>query len=166
MTPYEAVYGQQPLSVISYLPGTSKVQEVDRLLQSCATTLATLKDNLAMAQNSMKQHVDQHHSEIAFEEGDQDFLCLQPYKQTSLNYKGHKKLAPKFYGPYQVLHRIGLLAYKLALPPYSKIHRLFHVSCLKKVMGQHCRFQTTLHELDEEGTICLQPEVVLNNMER
>lgn len=56
-----------------------------------------------MAQNCMKKQADQHRSEINFEAGDQAFIWLQPYKHTSLKDKGHQELAPKFYGPYQVL---------------------------------------------------------------
>jgi hypothetical protein len=108
MTPYEVVYGQRPPTVITYLPGTSKVQSIDTMLQGHTTTLAALKDNLHMAQNSMKQQADQHHSERVFQEGDQVFLRLQPYKKTSLKAQGHHKLAPKFYGPYQIIKRIGL----------------------------------------------------------
>ena len=166
MTPYEAVYGQQPPSVLTYLPGSSKVQAVDNLLQNRDVILKTLKDNLVLAQNRMKQQVDQHRSERTFEEGDQVFLRLQPYKQTSLKDKGHQKLSPKFYGPYQILQRIGQVAYKLALPAHSKIHPVFHVSCLKKVVGQNCRIQTKLPELDEEGSIWLHPEAVLSTRER
>jgi len=55
MTPYEVVYGQQSPSVISCLPGTSKVQAMDSLLYNRDVTLSALKDNLAMAQNRMKQ---------------------------------------------------------------------------------------------------------------
>ena len=65
--------------------------------------LACLKDNLHQGQNHMKQQEDQHHLERKFKEGDQVFLRLQPYKQTSLKYKGCEKLSPKFYGPYQIL---------------------------------------------------------------
>jgi hypothetical protein len=54
------------------------------------------------------------------------------------------------------------VAYKLALPPTAKIHPVFHVSCLKKVIGNNCRIQTSLPELDEEGSIWLQPEQVLD----
>eukprot|EP00253_Pinus_taeda_P018621 PITA_18621 len=162
MTPYEAVYGQLLPSPTSYLKGCSKVQAVDQLLQHRATMLAHLRENLHQAQNRMKQQVDQHRLERQFQEGDQVFLWLQPYMQTSLKDKGCQKLSPKFYGPYQVLQRIGEVAYKLALPPTAKIHPDFHVSCLKKVIGNNCRIQTSLPELDEEGSIWLQPEQVLD----
>ena len=58
------------------------------------------------------------------------------------------------------------MAYKLALPPTAKIHPVFHVSCLKKVIGNNCRVQTSLPELDEEGSIWLQPEQVLDTRDK
>eukprot|EP00253_Pinus_taeda_P035048 PITA_35048 len=61
--------------------------------------------------------------------------------------------------------RIGEVTYKLALPPTAKIHPVFHVSCLKKVIGNHCRIQTNLLELDEEGSIWIQPEQVIDTRE-
>ena len=85
-----------------------------------------------MAQNSMKQQANQGRFEHQFAEGDQVFLRLQPYKQTSLK---AEQLAPKFYGPYTVLKRVGQVAYQLAFPSHSKLHPIFHVSCLKKVIG-------------------------------
>ena len=60
---------------------------------------------------------------------------------------------PKFYGPYTVLKRVGHVAYKLALPSHSKLHPVFHVSCLKKVIGTKCQTQTKIPKLDEEGSI-------------
>ena len=55
MTPYETVYGQLPTLPTSYIPGCSKVQAVDQLLQNRATMLAHLKNNLHQDQNHMKQ---------------------------------------------------------------------------------------------------------------
>ena len=71
--------------------------------------------------------------------GDLVFLWLQPYKKTSLKVQGHQKLSPKLYGPYQILQCIGTMAYELALPDSSKIQPIFHVSCLKKVVGPNCQ---------------------------
>ena len=110
----------------------------------------------------MNQQADQHHSECTFESGDMVFLCLHPYKQSSLKIKGCHKLTPKFYGPYRILQNIGSVACKLELPPSSRIHPVFHVSCLKKVLGTNIKGQTILPELDNEGSIFLEPEAILN----
>jgi hypothetical protein len=74
MTPFEAVYGQNPPSVLSYMPGVSKVQEVDQTLTVREAILHTLKENLVMAQNHMKQQADQGHSEHQFVEGTRCFF--------------------------------------------------------------------------------------------
>jgi hypothetical protein len=114
----------------------------------------------------MKQQADQGRSERQFVEGDQVFLRLQPYKQTSLKAEHCQKIAPKFYGPYTVLKHVGQVTYQLALPRQSKLHTFFHVSCLKKVIGTRCQIQTNLPELVEEGSIWLQPEAILDQRER
>ena len=88
-----------------------------------------------MERNRMKHQADVRCSERTFEAGDMVFLRLQPYKQSSLKLKGHHKLTPKFYGPYRILQKIGSVASKLELPPSSRIHPVFHVSCLKKLLG-------------------------------
>jgi hypothetical protein len=67
--------------------------------------------------------------------------------------------------PYTMLKRLGQVTYQLALPIHSKLHHVFHVSCLKKVIGGKFQIQTNLPELAEEGSILLQPEVVLDQRE-
>jgi hypothetical protein len=92
------------------------------------------------------------------------FLCLQPYKQTSFKVEHCQKLALKFYGPYTILKRVGPMAYQLAMPSDSTIHLVFHVSCLNKVIGT--KFQTQMSLLlDEEGSIWLQPQAILDQGE-
>jgi len=52
------------------------------------------------------------------------------------------------------------MAYKLELPTTSRVHPVFHVSCLNKVVGDKLLVQTILPELDEEGKIILEPKAV------
>jgi hypothetical protein len=149
MTPFEVVYGQNPPSVRSYLLGISKVQVVDQMLTIREAILRTLKENLVMAHNRMKQQEDQGRSKHQFVEGDQVFLQLQPYKKNSLKDDHCQNLAPKFYGPYTILKSVGQVAYQLDLPGHSKLHPVFHVSCLNKVIGTKFQTQTNLPKLDE-----------------
>ena len=132
------------------------------ILQNHDQILHILQENIHMARNRMKQQVDQHWFERTFQVGDMVFLCLHPYKQSSMKLKGHQKLAPKFYGPYKVLQKIGSVSYKLELPPSSRIHPVFHVSCLKNMIVTNIRAQTVLTELDMEGSIILDREAILN----
>jgi hypothetical protein len=54
MMPYEAVYGKRPSVITTYLPGTSKVQSIDKMLQVHTTILIDLKDNLNMEKKSLE----------------------------------------------------------------------------------------------------------------
>jgi hypothetical protein len=57
-------------------------------------------------------------------------LKLQPYVQSHLAPRPHHKLLFKYYGPYEVLERIGEMEYRLAFPSTSRIHLVIHVSRL------------------------------------
>lgn len=74
--------------------------------------------------------------------------------------KKDNKLSPKYYGPYKVLQNIGTMAYKLELHVSLQVHPVFHVSCLKKVIGDKIPIQTIFPELYEEGKIILDPEAI------
>jgi hypothetical protein len=53
-------------------------------------------------------------------------------KKISLKLGSCKKLATRFYGPFEILDKIGPIAYMLALPASMNVHNAFHVSLLKK----------------------------------
>ena len=60
------------------------------------------------------------------------FLKVSPMKSV-MRFGRKGKLSPRFVGPFEILERVGTLAYKVALPPsLSKIHNVFHVSILRK----------------------------------
>ena len=60
-----------------------------------------------------------------------------------------------------MLQKIGTMEYKLELPTASRLHLVFHVSCLKKVIGDKLPVQTIFLELDEEGKIILELEAII-----
>ena len=88
-------------------------------------------------------------------------MKLQPYRQKSLRPIALGKLSPKFYGPFQVLHKVGEVAYKLDLPASSSIHPVFHVSCLKAKLGQQVTPISKLPSVSTDGNLTLEPEAIL-----
>lgn len=161
LTPYQVVYGQVPPSHIHYIPGSSNIAAIDQWGQDREATLRILKEHLTQAQNRMKQQADKHRTERVCEVGDWVYLRLQPYKQTSLQVRSNVKLAPRFYGPFQVLKKIGRVAYRLNLPPHSKLHPVFHVSLLKKRLGTGVTAQPTLTPVGSDGVLEPQPVAIL-----
>lgn len=93
------------------------------------------KEHLAEARARMKFYADQHRIERELQMGDSVHLKLQPYKQQSIATRINPKLSAKYYGPYRIIRKTWQVAYELELPNGSKIHPIFHVSLLKKKIG-------------------------------
>ncbi|XP_047177224.1 uncharacterized protein LOC124844347 [Vigna umbellata] len=88
-----------------------------------------------MSRSRQKSYADKRRRPLEFVVGDHVFLRLNPTTGVGRVVRP-KKLSPKFVGPYQILRRIGPVAYELSLPPQlSNLHPVFHVSQLRKYIA-------------------------------
>ncbi|GKA67773.1 putative reverse transcriptase domain-containing protein [Tanacetum coccineum] len=93
-----------------------------------------IKEKLKAARDRQKSYADKRRKPLEFEVGDQVLLKVSPWKGV-VRFGKKSKLAPRYVGPFEILERIGLVAYRLKLPEeLSSVHDTFHVSNLKKCL--------------------------------
>jgi hypothetical protein len=90
-----------------------------------------IKNNLKAAQDRHNVYADKNKTTIEFKVGEHVLLKVKP-KKRSLKLGSCTKLVAKFCGPFEILGRIGQVAYMLAFPSSMNVHNVFHVYLLKK----------------------------------
>ena len=89
-------------------------------------------ERLKVVTDRQKTYADMRRKDIQYEIGEKVFLKVSSWKKV-MRFGKKGKLSPRFIGPYEVIEKVGLLAYRLALPPeLEKIHNVFHVSMLRR----------------------------------
>ncbi|KAL4032651.1 hypothetical protein IC575_005732 [Cucumis melo] len=102
------------------------------LVQSTNEAIQKIRSRMHTAQSRQKSYVDVRRKDLEFEVGDKVFLKVAPMRGV-LRFERRGKLSPRFVGPFEILERIGPVAYRLALPPsLSTVHDVFNVSMLRK----------------------------------
>ncbi|XP_057518022.1 uncharacterized protein LOC130798943 [Amaranthus tricolor] len=125
MAPFEALYGRRCRSPVYWDDFTEAVTLGPELLFEMTEKVRLIRDRLKAAQDRQKSYADSKRRPEEFTVGEQ--------------------LSPQFIGPYQILERVGKVAYRLALPnSLEKVHDVFHMSQLKRYHA------ATTHVLDPE----------------
>ncbi|XP_076906864.1 uncharacterized protein LOC143563132 [Bidens hawaiensis] len=159
MSPFKALYGRDVNTIHDYTPGSNTNASIDLSLTTHQTILATLKSSLEQARTRMTTQANKKRLEKEFNIGNFVYLKL---RQHSVQHRKNQKLSKCFFGPYKILERIGKVAYRLELPPTSKIHPIFHVSLLKECHGT-CHPPADSLDKFEATEVSILPEVVLNS---
>ncbi|KAI5416668.1 hypothetical protein KIW84_041625, partial [Lathyrus oleraceus] len=128
----------------------SAVDEVNKLTAERNVMIRELQEQLLKAQDVMRNQANKHRREVEYEVGDMVFLKIQPYKLKKLAKRVNQKLSPRFYGPYEILQKLGAVAYKLKLLEDTRVHPVFHVSLLKKAVAPNVEPQPLPSCMNEE----------------
>ncbi|KAI3669469.1 hypothetical protein L6452_40705 [Arctium lappa] len=132
--PYEALYGRKCRSPLSWLEiGDRQLSRPD-IVQETTDKISIIKGRLKAARDRQKSYADNRRKPLEFQVGDKVLLKVSPWKEL-VRFGKRGKLSPRYIGPFEIVERVGPVAYKLKLPQeLSVIHDTFHVSNLKKCL--------------------------------
>ena len=162
MAPFEALYGKCCRSPVCWGEVGEQRLMGPELVQSTNEAIQKIRSRMHTAQSRQKSYADVRRKDLEFEVGDKVFLKVAPMRGV-LRFERRGKLSPRFVGPFEILERIGPVAYRLALPPsLSAVHDVFHVSMLRKYVPDpsHVVDYEPL-EIDENLSYVEQPVEVL-----
>nr|GEY72743.1 putative reverse transcriptase domain-containing protein [Tanacetum cinerariifolium] len=133
--PFEALYGRKCRSPVCWSEvGDSQLTGLE-LIRETNEKIVQIKNRLLTVRSRQKSYTDVRCRPLEFNVGDKVMLKVLLWKGM-IHFGKHGKLSPRFIGPFKILERIGLVAYKLELPrELQGIHITFHVSNLKKCLS-------------------------------
>ncbi|GJV43391.1 hypothetical protein Tco_1427927 [Tanacetum coccineum] len=122
-----------------------------RLPSETTNKVVLIKERLKAARDLQNSDSDIVYT-FRFEVGDQVLLKVSPWKGV-VHFGKKGKLSPRYVGPFEILERIGHVAYRLRLPEeLSSVHDTFHVSNLKKCLAD-ANLHVPLDEIKVDKTL-------------
>ncbi|GJY36583.1 hypothetical protein Tco_0421961 [Tanacetum coccineum] len=132
--PFKALYGRKCRSPIIWTMVGEGQLIGPELVQETTEKISQIKDRLKAARDRQKSYVDKRRKPLEFIVGEYVLFKVSPWKGV-VRFGKKGKLAPRFIGPFEIIERIGPVAYRLRLPDeLNGVHDTFHVSNLKKCL--------------------------------
>ncbi|KAJ0434684.1 putative nucleotidyltransferase, Ribonuclease H [Helianthus annuus] len=133
--PFEALYGRKCRSPLCWAEvGDSQITGPE-IVVDATEKIAQIRQRMAAARDRQKAYADKRRKPLEFEVGDRVLLKVSPWKGV-VRFGKRGKLNPRYVGPFEIIEKIGKVAYKLNLPAeLGAVHNVFHVSNLKKCLS-------------------------------
>ena len=129
MAPYEALYGRKCRTPICWNEVGEQKLSSEELIRISTEKIQVVRERLKVAQDHQKSYADNRRRDLEFEVDDMVFLKVASWKG-AVRFQQRGKLNPRYIGPFRILKRIGLVAYRLELPSeLSRIHNVFMCLC-------------------------------------
>nr|GEU61883.1 putative reverse transcriptase domain-containing protein [Tanacetum cinerariifolium] len=129
------------------------------LVQETTEKISQIKDRLKAARDCQKSYADKRRKSLEFSVGDYVLLEVSPWKGV-VRFGKKGKLAPRFVRPFDIIERVGHVAYQLDLPvELNDVHDTFYVSNLKKCLADST-LQVPLDEIRVDAKLNFMEEPV------
>ncbi|GJV83306.1 putative reverse transcriptase domain-containing protein [Tanacetum coccineum] len=136
-------------------PGMKK----DIAVYETTKKISQIKDRLKAARNRQKSYADKRRKPLEFSVGDYVLLKVSPWKGV-VRFGKKGKLKPRFVGPFEIIKKVGPMAYGLDLPEeLDGVHDTFHMSNLKKCLADPT-LQVPLDEIQVDAKLNFVEEPV------
>ncbi|GJS64709.1 putative reverse transcriptase domain-containing protein [Tanacetum coccineum] len=150
--PFEALYGRKCRSPVLWAEIGDSGLIGPELVQETIDKVVVIRDRLKAARDRQKIYIDNRRKPLEFQVGDHVMFKVSPWRGV-VRFGKKGKLAPRFVGPFEILERIGPVAYRLRLPEeLSSVHDTFHVSNLKKCLAD-ANLHVPLDEIKVDKTL-------------
>ncbi|GJZ18413.1 putative reverse transcriptase domain-containing protein [Tanacetum coccineum] len=132
--PFEALFSRKCRSPIMWAEVREGQLIGPELEQETTEKILQIKDRLKAARDRQKSYADKRRKPLEFSVGDCVLLKVSPWKGV-IRFGKKGKLAPRFVGPFEIIEKVGPVAYQLDLPEeLNGVHDTFHVSNRKKCL--------------------------------
>ncbi|GKC14868.1 putative reverse transcriptase domain-containing protein [Tanacetum coccineum] len=163
--PFEALYGRNSRSPIMWAEVREGQLIGPELVQGTTEKISQIKDRLKAARDRQTSYTDKRRKPLEFSVGDYVLLKVSPWKGV-VRFGKKGKLAPRFVGPFEIIEKIGTVAYRLDfLEKLNGVHDTFHVSNLKKCLADPT-LQVPLDEIQVDAKLNFMEEACGNLGER
>ena len=163
MAPFEALCGRICRTPMCWTElNEHKIISPD-LVKDNEEKVQIIQQKLKASSDRQRSYANLKGNDIEFEVGDKVFLKVSPWK-TILCFGRKGKLSPRFIGPYEILERVGPVAYCLAFPlEFAKLHDVYHVSMLRRYRSDTSHILPVQDiQVQEYFTFDEEPKAILN----